>query len=185
MLALGIGLAGCTDAGNAHPTTTPTATASPAPSPTPSPTPEAPTIPERPAAMSTNDEAGAVAAAQYFAVDLYTYVFASGDLQDWRALSEPSCDFCNGVIANVEEMQAAGEVDSGDPAVVEAAYGSTISAAERYTATLVVQQPASVVRDRDGVVTGERASQRYELHYAIAWQDGWRILAVDANPLEG
>lgn len=134
--------------------------------------------------MATNDQNGAVAAAEFFATDLYSYVFASWDLSTWRSMSDPDCAFCNGVIANVEEMQAAGHTDDGPPAKVESAVGTTIAAGTRYTATLIVQQEASTIRDRDGVVTGESEAGRYELHYAIAWQDGWRILALDATPLD-
>lgn len=166
------------------PTPARTSAPSTSPTPTPSPTPTVPTPPVRPEAMATNDQAGAVAAAQYFGVDLFAYVFASGDLQEWRALSDPACAFCSGVATNVEDMTAAGELDAGPPATVESSYGSTITAGSRYTATLVVEQQASTVMDDDGDVAGERPTQRYELHYAIAWQDGWRILAIDATALE-
>ena len=134
--------------------------------------------------MSTNDEAGAVAAAEYFGVDLYAYVFASGDLSTWRSMSDPGCSFCNGVIADVEELSAAGEADDGVPATVESAFGTTITDGARYTATLLVRQEASVVRDNAGEVTNEDEGGRYELHYAIAWQDGWRILALDVTSLD-
>jgi len=183
LLASGAALTGCADDGEPAPTSSPTATASS--TPTPSQTPESPEPPTRPAAMATNDEAGALAAAQYFGVDLYAYAFATGDLAEWRAMSDPSCGFCNGVIQNVEQMQAAGELDRGQVALVESAYGSTITEGTRYTATIVVQQPASTVEDASGAVTGQREAQRYELYFAIAWQDGWRMLAVDATAVEG
>ena len=133
--------------------------------------------------MATNDQAGAVAAAEFFAVDLYSYVFASGDLSTWRSMSDPDCSFCNGVITDVEEMQAESRSDNGAPITVESAVGTTITDGARYTSTLIVEQGASAVHDDAGVIVSESEGGRYELHFAIAWQDGWRMLAVDVTAL--
>ena len=91
------------------PTTTPPTSAAPSPTqtPTPTPTPDAATPPERPD-MSTVDAETAEAVAVYF-LELYPYVYATGDLTEWRALSHPECIFCASVITNVEEMVAKGE----------------------------------------------------------------------------
>lgn len=184
-LAAALLVGGCSDGPDVVTTPPPTPTQSLSTSVTPSavPTREAPLLPPAPEAMAANDQDGAIALAQYFAVDLYTYVFATGDLERWRALSDPSCAFCNGVIENAESMRAAGEFDDGEPAAVESAVGTTITEGSRYTATLVVRQSASKVRNADGEITAERTEERFQLHYAIAWDGGWRVLAVDATPL--
>ncbi|WP_448072787.1 DUF6318 family protein [Georgenia yuyongxinii] len=44
-------------------------------------------------AMRRDDLAGAEAAAQYF-LELYPYVFATGELDQWAAMSHPECVFC-------------------------------------------------------------------------------------------
>src|SRR5665648_726818 len=107
---LGAGVAGCS--GDPGPTTTTTVTVtvteepSPSTTPTPTPTPDASVKPERPAAMDVADSAGAEAAAVYF-LQLFPYVFATGDLDEYRALSHPECIYCTNVIAGVQEIIAA------------------------------------------------------------------------------
>ena len=63
--------------------------------------------PERPAEADQHDMAGAVAAAEYF-ITLYPYVYATGDLTDFRAMSAATCKFCESVIANTTSMHTAG-----------------------------------------------------------------------------
>lgn len=165
---------GCTDGSNPTPTTTVTPSIAATPSPTPGPTPTVPSPPARPAAMATNDEAGAVAAAQYFVVDLYNYAYATLDLTDWTTLSDPACDFCNSVKSDVEAQSTPTTFDA-NATQVESATGTTITEGSRYSATVVVEQP------QEGA---SEASSRYEFYFAIAWADGWRMLAVDVTPLE-
>lgn len=63
--------------------------------------------PEKPAAMSENTPEGAVAAAEYF-ISLYPYVYATGDLTEWDAMSEDSCVFCQSVHDKVTELHQGG-----------------------------------------------------------------------------
>ncbi len=63
--------------------------------------------PEKPAKMSENSPEGAVAAAEYF-VSLYPYVYATGDLTEWDAMSEDGCVFCSSVHDNVTELHESG-----------------------------------------------------------------------------
>ncbi|WP_279596161.1 DUF6318 family protein [Actinomyces bowdenii] len=64
-------------------------------------------LPERPAGMDENSPAGAIATAEYF-VQLYPYVYATGDLEQWRAMSREDCVFCTSVIDNVTELHSKG-----------------------------------------------------------------------------
>ena len=184
-LALSLALAGCTGEGAATPTTTPTVSPSTSPTPTPSPTPETPQPPMRPEAMATNDEAGAVAAAQYFITDLYDYMFASGDVTEWSALSDDGCNFCNSILGLVDEMNAAGETEKSDPTAIESVEYSTLIDDNRYGVTLVAQQGDSARIDSAGNVVETSSGTRYSINFAIAWTGGWSILAVDAIPVEG
>ena len=95
------------------PTTTPVTTAAPSPTqtPTPTPTPDAATPPERPD-MSTVDAETAEAVAVYF-LELYPYIFATGDIAEWDALSHPDCIYCAVVGAGVERLAAAGDLTGG------------------------------------------------------------------------
>lgn len=68
---------------------------------------EYPEPPVRPAEMARDDVDGAVAAAEYFLM-LYPYVYATGDLGEWEAMSHPDCKFCGSVLENVERIHSGG-----------------------------------------------------------------------------
>ncbi len=73
-------------------------TASPSLTPTASPAPDASVKPVRPAAMDQVSAAGAEAVAVYF-LQLFPYVFASGEVTEWEALSHPECVYCANVLS--------------------------------------------------------------------------------------
>lgn len=112
LVAVGLTAVGCSDAdGDPTPTSGPTVSESPSeapsspeptsPAPGPTPWPE----PTRPAAMERDDVEGAKAAAEYF-LALYPYVFATGDLEEWEAMSHPECRFCAVVSEQVSELHS-------------------------------------------------------------------------------
>ena len=79
--------------------------------------------PERPAGMDEFTVEGAVATGEYV-LALYLYVYATGDLSDWRAMSTPECGFCNNVITKVTKLHdAGGWVDPSPHEVVAVSYG--------------------------------------------------------------
>src|SRR5674476_265526 len=114
LIVVGLTAAGCTPDPGPMPSTSPSAVVSPTvtPTPTSTPTPDASVKPERPAAMDEVSAAGAEAVAVYF-LQLFPYVFATGDLDDYRALSHPECIYCANAAAAVEEMLAAGQHSVG------------------------------------------------------------------------
>ena len=57
--------------------------------------------------MDENSSEGAIATATYV-VQLYPYVYATGDLEQWKAMSQQDCLFCNSVITNVGKLHEAG-----------------------------------------------------------------------------
>ena len=63
--------------------------------------------PQRPAEADQHDLTGAIAAADYF-ITLYPYVYATGDLTAFRAMSDATCKFCDSVITNATSMHTAG-----------------------------------------------------------------------------
>ena len=63
--------------------------------------------PEKPENMDENSSEGAIATATYF-VQLYPYVYATGDLEQWKSMSRQDCLFCNSVITNVKELHESG-----------------------------------------------------------------------------
>ena len=110
------GLSGCGGNGT-DPTPRPTtsvkelgASESPSGTPTPGQQPTRPiddNPPERPAAMDNADEAGAVAAAEYY-LRLTVYAAATGDTAELEAMSGEGCEFCENYISSVKELHGNG-----------------------------------------------------------------------------
>ena len=116
-LALGL-LQGC--GGTEPPTPTPVVSQTASAVPSPSPTTEALAPPERPAAMDSGDEAGAIAAATYF-MGMFEYVLHTGDVATWDAVSAAACEFCQRVKADVTRVYGAGGSYTGGEFSIEQA----------------------------------------------------------------
>jgi len=107
--------AGCSNATNHTtytPTWTPPATASASPTPTLSPedaAAKATALAMEPPAPYTPEftPEGAATAATYF-LNLFPYMYATGDLVAFEDMSDDNCEFCNGVGAEASEMHDAG-----------------------------------------------------------------------------
>jgi len=79
--------------------------------------------PERPAGMDEFTVEGAAAAGEYFLL-LFPYVYATGELSDWQAMSDPECVFCNNVINDVTDMHSnGGWLDPWPQEAVAMSYG--------------------------------------------------------------
>ena len=79
--------------------------------------------PERPAGMDELSPEGLRLAGEYF-MSLYPYVYATGDLSDWQAMSDPDCGFCNNVMTKVTELHSTGGwMDPWPQDVVAERYG--------------------------------------------------------------
>ncbi|MBB2924921.1 DUF6318 family protein [Cellulomonas cellasea] len=158
-------LTSCSGEPAAEPTPTSTASASPTadPTPTPTTTPE----PERPAAMDDPGVDGAVAAATYF-LSLYPYVYNTGDLTAWKALSHPECVFCASVVTNVEAMHAKGNHQEGTDTTVSSARAQEIEPGALYAVDMTVSQGPAVELDRNGAVVEEDPSTTESvMHVAV------------------
>jgi len=53
--------------------------------------------------MDRTDEIGAVAAAEYF-MELYSYIFSTGDLAEWDLVSGQTCRFCSNARSEVARV---------------------------------------------------------------------------------
>ena len=158
---------------------------SPAPSPTetatPTPTPDAATPPERPD-MSAFDTETAEAVALYF-LQLFPYVYATGDLVDWNLLSHPECIHCASVRTGVEEMLAAGNHSEGGLFSIENVSTAQVSADWWHVTLNAVQEPSSTVGG-DGAHVEEFPEQKtYRVDIAVVVEAGhWLVRGVEHNP---
>ncbi|MCM3661451.1 DUF6318 family protein [Georgenia satyanarayanai] len=84
--------------------------------------------------MERDDIEGAEAAARYF-MELYHYIFATGDLKEWQSMSGPDCRFCAGAAERVQELFADGGYATGGAFAVQEV--ETQAPSERERATLV------------------------------------------------
>ncbi|MHB1063722.1 MAG: DUF6318 family protein [Georgenia sp.] len=146
-------LTGCTGSNGVEPIPTPStsrpdATAEPTDGPTETATPEPPEVvkPTPSDAMRRDDVAGAEAAAVYF-TELYPYVYATGDLTEWKAMSHPECIFCTSVIDNVGELVAAGEhLEGGEIDILEVTGNDPAPGYEFFQVNIgISQQPTIAV----------------------------------------
>ena len=106
--------------------------------------------PERPAGMDELSPEGLRLAGEYV-LALYPYVYATGDLSDWQAMSTPDCGFCNNVITNVTETHIAGGwVDPTPQEVVAETYGVTDRDPDVWGVTFHITHGAGTRHDGSG-----------------------------------
>ena len=178
-------VAGCS--GDPGPTTTPVVTSTPTVEPTPEPDPEpAPEAvpPERPAAMDTVDADGAEAAVTYF-LSLYPYVYATGDLQEWRELSDPECIFCTSVIDNVEALVDKDQHSVGGLVTLSELESRPVDQGDAWMVQVRLHQEASTNVDADGAVVDEYSVETVD-NSVFVFHDGsqWWIRGVDHTRVE-
>ena len=173
-VALVVGLvAGCSGGGaKAGPSSSSPRTSSPSSSPaqwsspSPSLTPDAAVKPVRPAAMDQVSAAGAEAVAVYF-VNLFPYVFASGDLTEWKAMSHAECVYCANVLGGVKKMIAAGNRSEGGLVQISAVQSTVITAGRWWSVDLDMAQAPSVTVDGSGKVV-EDFPEAKNYHWTVA-----------------
>ena len=172
VLVGGLLLGGCGGDDPVDPVSSATSAASA--SPEPSPTADLTKRPERPAAMDEPTTDGAVAAATYM-LELFPYVFNSGDVGPWEAMALDSCTFCTGVVEDVSAMRAAGDVVTGGAVDVVASEVREISAGSWFAVTLQASQESSQRRGPQGALVSENPATTYSVVFALSWDGGWRV----------
>ena len=106
--------------------------------------------PERPAGMDELSPEGLRLAGEYF-MSLYPYVYATGDLSDWQAMSDPECGFCNSVINNVTELHSSGGwSDPWQQEVVAERYGVSDEDPNVWAVAFHYSHPESLDHDGSG-----------------------------------
>ena len=186
VIGMGVVLGGCSTPAPEVEKTPPVVSQAPSPTPTPTPTPTGPVKPERPADMDRTDEVGAAAAATYF-LELYPYVMATGDIEEWGQVSmTETCELCTAVMGHVEDYVSSGNryvgggvsVDVLKTYALDTLYGG-------YPVDVKVAQDGSSVISPDGAVMEEEPAEVSELRVEVI-HDGnsWRLAGV-SNDAQG
>lgn len=164
--------------------------AEPAPAPsTPSsaaPTPEQPSEtattvphPQRPEAMERDDVEGAIAAAEYF-IELYPYVYATGDLEEWEEISDADCQFCQGVADSASELRDSGGYGEGP--VIEVSGREVFPRADEQNQLIVelsAEEGASRHLDSRGEAIKESDGGPLEILVAVSYDEAeWLVRGV-------
>jgi hypothetical protein len=129
---------------------------------------------------------GAIAAATYF-LSLYPYVYNTGDLTQWKAMSHPECIFCASVVTGVEEMHAKGNHQEGLDVTITSAVGTEVDPGVFFDVTLEVTQGPGAEVDPLGSAVGEPTPQkRFTIAVVVLREsDLWVIRAVEPTPADG
>ncbi|MBD7982327.1 DUF6318 family protein [Oerskovia merdavium] len=183
VVGIGVVLGGCSTPAPEVEKTPSVVSEAPSPTPTPTPVPTGPVKPERPADMDRTDEVGAAAAATYF-LELYPYVMATGDLEEWDAMTFAElCGFCTSVrdqaqeIANDGDTYRGGEID----AVVIKGYPLD-DLVGGYPLDVNVAISDAVLINSSGLEVDRQASQSKPYRVEVL-HDGtlWRVLTVSSD----
>ena len=136
--------------------------------------------PQRPAQADQRDLTGAIAAADYF-ITLYPYVYATGDLTAFRAMSDATCKFCDSVITNTTSMHTAGGwVDPWEHHTTFTSITADVSTPNRYVVELHVVSDEHVSHSMGEPPHINELIQGPVL-IQVLWKDGagWIIEGVD------
>ncbi len=179
------GLSGC--GGGAKPSPSPTKSVpvlgvSPSPSVGQRPTgPIDVDPPERPAAMDNADEAGAVAAAEYF-LRLTVYASATGDTTELEAMSGEGCKFCQSYISSVEKLHEGGGWASLPKVELLGSAGRlTSSDPVQYQVELDTRKSAYRVYEIDGHFTDE-LEENLIMGFVLVRLDDWYVAIAEDFP---
>lgn len=175
-----MGLSGCTSEPS-----DPLATASSSAPATTAPSletahPTARPSPVVPANLDREDVDGAAAAATYVVRDLYPYVYETGDLAAWRAISAPGCQFCARTADEVEELHARGGRRLDGLVTVESIRGWAVNDGTVYAVDMTVTEHPWTEVEVDGTERGLPGGA-FTIELNLVWQDGWRLEAADVR----
>lgn len=169
-------LAACSSGGAAEPTPN-----GPSARPTATQTPSPPTVlpPEHPGTSVDEGIEGAEALARYF-LDLYGYVYNSGDLSDWERISHPDCAFCADVSKQVTSNRTRKRIAVGGE--IEVHELSTEQLNDDYVAVrATVTQAGASLTEPDGTVVSQTEATTLEVAIGVARAEGvWLIHGLEA-----
>ncbi|WP_419707920.1 DUF6318 family protein [Promicromonospora sp. NFX87] len=158
-------------------------TGDPTPTASASPSPSVPTKPERPEAMERDDAEGAAAAAEYF-IELYPYVMATGDTEEFEAMSHRACGFCEQALRDTARIQDRDQRFVGgttEVKVLDQYLRDDLTGI--YPLDVEVTQEASTTLDPAGSAVASAEPQTSAHRVEVAQKDGrWVVVAIAPRP---
>ncbi|WP_136313436.1 DUF6318 family protein [Actinomyces procaprae] len=192
--ALGLVLlgAGCSHDSGASGLPTPAWTPSPTAAATPTLPPEQAEARATALAMEPPDPytpeftpTGAADAATYF-LELFPYVFATGDLDAWKNMSDDDCEFCNSVADDVyERHEAGGWVDPWGQEITPLEWWTDQEDPNRYVVRSQIVSEAHTAHSGDGTQSTVETADDILLIQLYWTTSDWHIEAVEATQDNG
>lgn len=179
LVALLVG--GCTAESNpAPPSPAPSTASEAAPTPTPSPE-ETSGAPVAPAGAPSPTAESAEQTATHF-LQLYPYVYVSGDLSEWDRLASPSCQYCSRTRDDVRRIQRSVHRVTGGEVEVTDTRADEVTPGEMFSVLVDYDEAPSEEVDAEGAVVAASDGGRYTALFALRWSErAWVVEAVDIN----
>jgi pilus assembly protein TadC len=133
--------------------------------------------------MEREDAEGAAAAAEYF-IELYPYVMATGDTEEFEAMSHRACGFCEQALRDADRIQARDQTFQGGRTEVDVLnkyLRDDLTGV--YPLDVEVRQAASKTLDSAGSVVAAARSQTSEHRVEVGRKnDRWVVVAIAPRP---
>ena len=133
--------------------------------------------------MSTVDAETAEAVAVYF-LELYPYVYATGDLSDWNLLSHPECVYCADTRQGVEAMMTAGHHSLGGLSLLTNTTSTQVSDRMWTVHTSLSQAPSQTVTASGQVIEDFPERVEYEMEVVVTHETNWLVRGVSFEVTE-
>lgn len=141
-------------------------------------------VPQKLEGMDENTPEGAKKAAQYFLL-LYVYTFASGNTNEWLAMSDPECAFCNTVVANTVSVYSyGGWIEPWEFQFHSFSYQPPADGDSLSVVGVSLTQKGSLRYREDGSTVPAKADTYLNISLHMRYEgDGWKV--YEARPLDG
>jgi len=132
--------------------------------------------------MDRDDAEGAIAAATYF-ISLYSYVYTSGELSEWDAMSDPGCVFCKSVRDDSLAASSRGEhSEGGSISIVGPATSAIGSEPSTFQVEATITQAPYRTFGAGGSVIDDHPAQSGRMAVALRINGGtWQATAVSTE----
>ena len=139
-------------------------------------------LPTKSSNMDNNDADGAVNSAYYF-MELYRYVFVTGDTTEFAAMSEDDCMFCQDTIDTAVEVHASGGwAEPWEQDIPIADYYPPPEGGEYSKVELTVTMGESITYDGDGTKHEWPAPEDHVLAVILHYVDGrWMVVGCNSK----